>query len=133
MFADSGSNAADQGLSPSMSLGISPAAKERADRHFQRAKEQLKLKNSNLAVQELRDAIQADPANAEYHAWMAKIQLQKGLTGMATISLRQALKLDPTNTTALECKQSLTTQKNTPPSSKPDRGSGLLGGLFSKR
>ena len=86
---------------------VSAAAKERAQNHYNRALERIQLRNSSLAVQELRDAIKQDPYNSEYHAMLGKIHLEKGLTGMANINLRQALTLNPDDTLALQCLKKL--------------------------
>lgn len=94
----------------------STAAKERAQRHYLRAQEQIKMKNLNVAVQELRDAIKTDPHNSDYHALLGKVHLGKGLAGMAAINLRQALKLDPQNSLALDCMRKLNAQA---PASQP--------------
>lgn len=102
---------------------------EHAQRQYQRAQEQIKLKAWDQALKELREAIQLVPDNSEYHALMAVIHLQKGMTGMATISLRQALKLDPKNETALQCKQKLAAkmvQKPQKPAGLADRLSHLF-------
>lgn len=113
-------------------LGISAAERDRAQRHLQRAKDQIKMRNHNLAVQELRDAIQIDPTNSEFHALLAQVQLEKGLTGMANISLRQALKLNPENAIALECLKQMERQKVKDSQSRQDQ-SGFWGNLFGSR
>lgn len=95
---------------PLPAVTVSNAAKEHAQRHYERAQAQIKLKKLSLALQELRDAIKLDPGNSEYHALMGKVHLDRGMTGMATISLRQALKLNPDESLALECMQELATQ-----------------------
>jgi len=91
----------------STSIGISPTTRELAQRHYQRAQEQVKRDDWNLALQELRDAIKLDPNNSDYHALMGKVQLDQGRNGLATISLRQALKLDPQHSIALDYMQNL--------------------------
>ena len=86
---------------------VSTAARERAQNHYNRALERIQLRNSSLAVQELRDAIKHDPYNSEYHAMLGKIHFEKGLTGMANINLRQALTLNPDDKLALKCLKKL--------------------------
>ena len=113
-------------------LGISVAERDRAQRHLQRAKDQIKMRNYNLAVQELRDAIQVDPHNSEFHALLAQVQLEKGLTGMANISLRQALKLNPEDAIALECLKKMEHQKAKDTQNRQDH-SGFWGNLFGSR
>jgi Tfp pilus assembly protein PilF len=113
-------------------LGISAAERDRAQRHLQRAKDQIKMRNYNLAVQELRDAIQVDPYNSEFHALLAQVQLEKGLTGMANISLRQALKLNPEDAIALECLRKMERQKAKDIQNRQDQ-SGFWGNLFGSR
>lgn len=98
---------------------VSAAARERAQNHYNRALERIQLRNSSLAVQELRDAIKQDPYNSEYHAMLGKIYLDKGLTGMANINLRQALTLNPEDTLALKCLKKLKAQASPPPDSEP--------------
>jgi Flp pilus assembly protein TadD len=108
--------------------GISPAAKGRAQSHYLRALEQIKMKRLTLAVQELRDAIHNDPQNSEYYALLGKIHLEKGLTGVANINLRQALKLNPEEPLALECMKKLSTEAE---SQSKHSASGLTDRLFN--
>lgn len=112
-------------------LKISPSELAQAQRHLQRAKEQVKLKNFNLAVQELKDAIQIDSENSEYHALMAKIHLDRDMTGMANISVRQALKLNPEDAIALDCQKRL--KQKEAAAQRQQNGGGFLGGLFGGR
>ncbi|MDJ0704079.1 MAG: hypothetical protein QNJ46_12420 [Leptolyngbyaceae cyanobacterium MO_188.B28] len=93
---------------------ISAADKERAQNHYNRALERMQLRNSSLAVQDLRDAIKQDPYNSQYHAMLGKIHLEKGLTGMANINLRRALKLNPEDALALKCLKKLKAQSQHP-------------------
>ncbi|NJL20697.1 MAG: hypothetical protein HC895_07595 [Leptolyngbyaceae cyanobacterium SM1_3_5] len=86
------------------------AAKARAQRHYQRAIEQLKMRKTGEAVQELQGAIEADPTTSDYHALLAKIHLDKGLTSLAKLNLRQALKLNPKDSLAQECQKKLDAQ-----------------------
>jgi len=90
-------------IEPSLVARVSASAKDRAERHYRRALEQMKMRNSTSAVQELRGAIENNPHNSEYHAMLGKVHLEKGLTGMASINIRQALKLNPEEPLALEC------------------------------
>lgn len=117
---------------PVSAHGVSAAAKERAQRHYARAQEQIKMKNLNVAVQELRDAIKADPNNGDYHALLGKVHLDKGLTGMAAINLRQALKLEPQNALALNCMQKLNTQNPANQPAQPGFGERLRNLLTKK-
>ena len=97
---------------------VSAAARERAQNHYNRALERMQLRNSSLAVQDLRDAIKQDPYNSEYHAMLGKIHLEKGLAGMANINLRRALTLNPEDALALKCLKKLKAQSVRPPSSE---------------
>lgn len=90
--------------------GVSASAQDRAERHYRRALEQMKMRNSTSAVQELRGALENNPYNSEYHAMLGKVHLEKGLTGMASINIRQALKLNPEEPLALECLKKIKVQ-----------------------
>ena len=111
---------------------VSAAARERAQNHFNRALERMQLRNSSLAVQELRDAIKQDPYNSEYHAMLGKIHLEKGLTGMANINLRRALTLNPEDTLALKCLKKLKAQAVQPTDSETPSLVGRILGLLGK-
>ncbi|MBD2092693.1 hypothetical protein H6F67_22845 [Microcoleus sp. FACHB-1515] len=100
----------DPGQASPMLTSVSAAAKERAQRHYQRAIDRLKMRNTNTAVQELREAIEADPTTSDYHALLAKIHLDKGLVSLAKVNLRQALKLNPNDAIAQECQKKLEAQ-----------------------
>lgn len=132
MQVNSNSRQSSSDAIPPQIGGVTPAAKERAQRHHQRALEQIKMKNTNQAVQELRDAIAHDPENSEYHALLGKIHLEKGLSGMANINLRQALKLNPEQPIALECMQKLQAQANSQNKQPADLGSRILSFLNRK-
>ena len=111
---------------------ISPTAQECARRHYQRALDRLKMRDTKLAVQELRDAIEADPYSSDYHALLAKIHLDKGLPGMANINLRQALKLNPEDALAQECLQKLQAQSTKSNKTERDLGTRLMNLLNRK-
>lgn len=116
-------SAQSQPTTPSLRNSSSASAKEMAQRHYQRAQEHVKLRQSNVAVQELRDAIQLDPTTSDYHALLGKVQLDKGLTKMATISLREALKLNPQDAIALDCMKQL---KQPTPAPEKNAAPGLV-------
>lgn len=97
----------------------SAAAKARAQRHYQRAIEQLKMRKTGAAVQELQGAIEADPTTSDYHALLAKIHLDKGLISLAKLNLRQALKLNPNDALAQACQKKLEAQAAQPASPPP--------------
>jgi Flp pilus assembly protein TadD len=94
----------------SLTTGVTPSARDRAERHYLRALEQVKMRNSTSAVQELRGAIENNPYKSEYHALLGKVHLEKGLTGMANINIRQALKLNPEEPLALDCLKKIKVQ-----------------------
>lgn len=111
---------------------VSAAAKERAQNHYNRALERIQLRNSSLAVQELRDAIKQDPYNSDYHAMLGKVHLEKGLTGMANINLRRALKLNPEDRLALKCLKKLKAQAAPPTAPETPSLVGRILGLLGK-
>ncbi len=109
-----------------------PTSSEFAQRHYDRALAQIKLKQHNLALKELKDAIKLDPNNSQYHALTGKIHLELGMHGMATLSLRQALKLNPEDELALECQKQLALHSKQPKQATPDLSSRLRE-IFNKK
>jgi curved DNA-binding protein CbpA len=113
-----------------------------ADRHFGRAQEYLKTKNTAAAIQELKDALRIDPKNSSYHCLIGQAYLLQKLPGMAKVHLKQALRLNPNNAVALKYAKQLNlditltnpplpthTQGATKP---PTEKRSLFGGLFSR-
>lgn len=119
----------EQSISPtSVSIRISTTTRELAQRHYQRAQEQIKRDDWGSAIQELRDAIKLDPNNSSYHALLGQVQLGQGRNGLATISLRQALKLNSEEPIALECMQKINQiQAADKANAAPDLASRFLG------
>ena len=109
----------DPGQDSPTLTSVSATAKDRAQRHYQRAIEQLKMRKTGAAVQELQGAIEADPYTSDYHALLAKIHLDKGLASLAKLNLRQALKLNPADPLAQECQKKLEAQAAQPPEPPP--------------
>lgn len=73
-----------------------------ADRHFRRAHDYLKAKNTAAAIQELKDALKLDPKNSNYHCLMGQAYLMGKLPGMAKVHFKQALRSNPNNSVALK-------------------------------
>lgn len=113
-----------------------------ADRHFRRAQEYLKAKNTATAIQELKDALKLDPQNSNYHCLIGQAYLLTKLPGMAKVHLKQALRLNPNNAVALKYARQLKIDLSQPASvasksiasqPKPHKKGRLFGGLFSWR
>ena len=116
-----------------------------ADRHFKRAQEYLRTKNTTAALQELKDAIKLDPKNSHYHCLIGQVYLLANLPGMAKVHLKQALRLEPTHGIALKYAQELNldlssltidanpTSESRPPIPVEGRKNSLFGGIFSRR
>jgi curved DNA-binding protein CbpA len=114
-----------------------------AERHFRRAQEYLKAKNTTAAIQELKDALKIEPKNSNYHCLLGQAYLLNQLPGMAKVHIKQALLLNPNQPVAQKYARHLNIDLSKPPRSKTTsnqsqqpsekkKGS-LFGGLFSKR
>lgn len=80
--------------------GKTTPPKNYADRHFKRAQEQLKRRNIQAAIQELKDALKLEPQNSNYHSLIGQAYMLNKLPGMAKVHFKQALHFNPSHAVA---------------------------------
>ncbi len=69
--------------------------------HFERGKKLLSGGHYREAITSFKEAIKANPTNADYHANLGLAQLRQGFPGMAKPEFEKALQLDPKQPDAL--------------------------------
>jgi tetratricopeptide (TPR) repeat protein len=102
---------------------------------LKRAEDRMSRKNWVQAVQELREVISIEPANARAHALMGLVHLRQQQITMAKISINKAVQLAPRDAQVIQAKQEFdraasTTSSAKTATTKPREG---LFGLFGGR
>jgi tetratricopeptide (TPR) repeat protein len=102
---------------------------------LKRAEDRMSRKNWVQAIQELREVISIEPANARAHALMGLVHLRQQQMTMAKISINKAVQLAPRDAQVIQAKQefdraSTTTSSAKTATTKPREG---LFGLFGGR
>ncbi|WP_019499217.1 J domain-containing protein [Pseudanabaena sp. PCC 6802] len=109
---------------------ISERSPQRVQNQLLLAEEYISKSQWNMALAELRAALQLDRANSKCHALLGVVYLNQKLMGMAKVSFQQALKLNPREPLALA---NIAKCTNAPSNStnldKTKKGSGFFGWL----
>jgi tetratricopeptide (TPR) repeat protein len=106
---------------------------------LRRAEDRMTRQNWVQAVQELREAILAEPNNPSAHALLGMVYLRQKQMTMAKISINKALQLAPTDPKVLQVKQEFDRASNPAATAKtaakkPREGIfGMFGGNSSKK
>lgn len=112
--------------------GISERSPQRVQNQLLLAEEYISKSQWNMALAELRAALQLDCANSKCHALLGVVYLNQKLMGMAKVSFQQALKLNPKEPLALaniaKCMNAASNNHNPDKNKKGNGFFGWLGG-----